>query len=277
VTDAGPITIRDLATLDEYLACVALQDETWGDSFSERVPPAILRVSQRIGGVCAGAFDATGNLIAFVFGMTGVRAGRLVHWSDMLAVREAFRGQHLGERLKQYQRHKVLALGVELMLWTYDPLVARNAHFNINRLGARPIEYIPDMYGSHTGSALHGSLPTDRFVVSWDLVRPPAPGRDSGRAPPGDAELAVANPLDGAGLPLPASLPERHTAIRVQVPRDLQEEQRAGGDRALRWRLSVRAALVPLHERGYRVTRFVRAADDALPYYVLTPLHHATA
>jgi len=158
------ITIRDLHSLRDYAECVALQDETWGAGFSERVPTAILRVSQMIGGVAAGAFDESDRLLGFVFGLTGIRNRELVHWSDMLAVREELRSQGIGERLKQYQRDKVLALGARSMLWTFDPLQAGNAHFNINRLGALPIEYIPDMYGN-TGSALHGTLPTDRFVA----------------------------------------------------------------------------------------------------------------
>src|SRR5215210_1930783 len=144
------VTIRDLQTLEEYLACCELQEETWGRGFSERVPAAILRVSQKIGGVTAGAFAPDGQMIGFVFGMTGLRDGKPAHWSDMLAVREHARGHHLGDRLKHFQRERVRALGCELMLWTYDPLVARNAHFNINRLGAMPVEYVTDMYGSNT-------------------------------------------------------------------------------------------------------------------------------
>ena len=87
------ITIRDLSSLQDYADCVALQDETWGAGFSERVPTAILRVSQIIGGVAAGAFDKSGKMVGFVFGMTGVHGRELVHWSDMLAVREELRGQ----------------------------------------------------------------------------------------------------------------------------------------------------------------------------------------
>ncbi len=167
------ITIRDLSSLRDYTDCVALQEDTWGAGFAERVPTAILRVSQMIGGVAAGAFDGD-RLVGFVFGMTGLRDNELVHWSDMLAVREELRGQGIGEKLKQYQRDKVVALGVRTMLWTFDPLQAGNAHFNINHLGAMPIEYVPDMYGIHTGNPLFGAMPTDRFIVRWrlDLTRP---------------------------------------------------------------------------------------------------------
>ena len=84
---APPVNIRPFSTLEDYAACVELQEETWGAGFSERVPIAILKVAQRIGGVTAGAFDDTGRMVGFVFGMTGLERGEIVHWSDMLAVR----------------------------------------------------------------------------------------------------------------------------------------------------------------------------------------------
>src|SRR5438094_8586038 len=81
------ITIRDLASHAEYAACVDLQRVTWGRDFKDAVPASILLVSQKLGGVVAGAFTKDGTLAGFVFGLTGVEAGRIVHWSDRLAVR----------------------------------------------------------------------------------------------------------------------------------------------------------------------------------------------
>src|SRR5690606_23276161 len=104
----------------------------------------------------------------FVFGLTGLRAGRPSHWSDMLAVRPEMRGRGLAIELKRFQRDEVLALGVEEMLWTFDPLRAGNAHLNLNKLGAVARAYRPDMYGA-TGSPLHDGIGTDRFVAFWPL------------------------------------------------------------------------------------------------------------
>ena len=261
------VSIRDLQTLEEYAECCEIQEETWGRGFSERVPTAILRVSQKIGGVTAGAFDGNDRMIGFVFGMTGVRDGELAHWSDMLAVREEARGHHIGDRLKHFQREKVQAIGVDLMLWTSDPLVARNAHFNINRLGAFPVEYIENVYGANTGSTLHGSLPTDRTVIHWrcSKVHTPIPGSD--RPLPGDVTIPLANPLDAASHPSFVD-PGDAASVRVQVPFELGEIQRADGDVAMCWRLSAREAFISLLERGLRVRRFVRPTDGTLPYYV---------
>lgn len=268
--ESPAVIIRDLATLADYQACVAMQEDTWGAGFSERVPAAILRVAQKIGGVSAGAFDGAGSMVGFVFGITGVRDGELVHWSDMLAVRRDLRGRHIGERLKQFQRDKVLALGVRRMLWTFDPLMAPNAHFNFNRLGARPIEYVLDMYGSNTGSALHGALPTDRFIMEWDLTtaRVASPTTES---PPHDPGAPLANPLEADGTPSESfgAAGPAEPVYRVQIPEDFNAVRAADADRALRWRENVRRAVTLLLSRGYRVDTFHRASAGRLPYYRL--------
>ena len=85
VTLAGGIVIRELASHDDRAAAVRLQDDTWGAGFTERAPAAILLVGSEIGGVSAGAFAPDGSLLGFVFGLTGFRDGRILHWSDMLA------------------------------------------------------------------------------------------------------------------------------------------------------------------------------------------------
>ena len=236
------ITIRDLHSLQDYADCVALQEATWGSGFSERVPTAILHVSQRIGGVTAGAFDESGRMVGFVFGLTGVRDKELVHWSDMLAVREELRGQGIGEQLKNYQRDKMLALGVNAMLWTFDPLQAGNAHFNINHLGALPIEYVEDMYGTHADNVLFGAVPTDRLIVRWQLDSPIS-----------RTARTEAVPAD---------------AVTVEIPEDFAAVQKEGHESALRWRLAVRERMTDLLARGYRVTGFQRT-PGAQPHYIL--------
>ena len=162
------LDIRPLDSIADYRACVRLQQETWGEGFSEQVPLAILKVSRILGGVATGAFDVQGRLVGFVFGMTGVRHGEMVHWSDMLAVRREWRDLGLGTILKREQRREVMALGVRTMHWTFDPLQSRNAHMNLVRLGAVMREYEIDMYGE-SGSPLHEGIGTDRFVVTWEM------------------------------------------------------------------------------------------------------------
>src|SRR5690348_3745249 len=99
-----PFTLRSLETPDDFDAAVTLQREVWGDDFTDLVPAAVLRVVGYVGGVAAGAFGDDGELAGFVFGVSGVRDGRLVHWSDTLAVRARYRDRGLGESLKRFQR-----------------------------------------------------------------------------------------------------------------------------------------------------------------------------
>lgn len=255
------VTVRRVETLAEYRECVAIQKETWGTGFREIVFPTILLVAQKLGGVCAGAFAPSGRILGFVFGMTGVRDGKLVHWSDLLAVRPEARGMHLGERLKRYQRDLVVAVGVETMHWTFDPLVARNAHLNLTRLGARAVEYVPDMYGSDTGSPMHGGLPTDRVVVAWDLTRPP----DS--APIAARPGLLANPVAANGLPSLNGLLDA-PVVRIAVPLDLDSEP---NERRAVWRDVTRQAFAAYLARGYEVVGFRRGQGDELPSYELSP------
>jgi chorismate synthase len=167
--DASGLDIRRVTTWPEYRACVELQREVWGGDFSDQVPASILSVAQRIGGVTAGAFEADGRLVGFVFGISGIREGRLVHWSDLMAVRADARDRGVGRQLKLFQRELVRADGATTMYWSFDPLVARNAHFNFTTLGVKAVEYVEDMYGADTGSILHRGLGTDRLIAAWAM------------------------------------------------------------------------------------------------------------
>ena len=266
--------LRRVDTPDEYAACMQLQKETWGEGFTERVPATILRIAQYVGGVTAGAFAADGRMLGFVFGMTGVRDGRLVHWSDLLAVRPDARDRGLGTRLKRYQRELLLPLGVEAMYWTFDPLVARNAHLNLNHLGARVTEYVRDMYGPDTGSATHAALGTDRFIVRWDLRAADGaggPGRGTGGDDDasGSASAPVVNaPGHATDVPVDGELVDA-PAVRVEVPHDVTQLVAEAPDVARRWRETTRRAFVSYLGRGYRVVAFERGRDGARAFYRL--------
>ena len=82
------VEIREFADTGDYAACVALQRRTWGADFSDVVPLSVLKISQKVGGIAAGAFSPQGELLAFVYGLTGLRRGKPIHWSHMMAVRE---------------------------------------------------------------------------------------------------------------------------------------------------------------------------------------------
>jgi predicted GNAT superfamily acetyltransferase len=258
VTLADGTVIRELASHDERFEAVRIQDETWGPTFTERVPSAILLVAQKTGGVCAGAFSPDGRLLGFVFGMTGIRDGHLIHWSDMLAVRAEAQGQHLGEALKHYQRDRCREAGIETMYWTFDPLVARNAHLNLNRLGASIEEFVPDMYGAHTSSPLH-AFGTDRFVAAWNMQAALVP------LPSEPSLLAGAPVVADAGAKAEAVSPALPDvpAVAVRIPADYHALLGVDAERAHAWRKATRRAFQHYFSRGYRVTAFVTGSGHA--------------
>lgn len=261
------IDIRPLRTVAECNACVELQRQVWGFDQAETVPATLLHVVDFVGGLAAGAFDESDQLIGFVFGVSGVRDGELVHWSHMLAVREQARNLGLGRMLKEHQREVMASLGIRRMFWSFDPLMAKNAYFNFNRLGASVVEYVRDMYGT-TASPLHLGLPTDRLVVTT-----PTTAADSERARPiGDA-LPVLTPFPHHGDDVMAIGERRPEAVMIEVPSDILEITQRSLATARQWRLAVREHFEWALSNGYRVASVRRNGPSDREFYVLLRQH----
>jgi predicted GNAT superfamily acetyltransferase len=268
--DSSAFEIRPLVTPRELQECVELQHATWGREFTDVVPASILKVAQRVGGVVAGAFGASNDLLGFVFGLTGVERGKIVHWSDMLAVRPEARNLGLGRRLKEHQRTVVREAGCSVIYWTYDPLIARNAHLNFNRLGVRLAEYVDDMYGV-TDSVLHGGIPTDRLVVAWPTYDEEI---DQLLA---NAERAIES-LDCQQSPIvspdfiegaegAAILPH---CVRVEIPADAEAMLRDSPAEAAVWRARVRRDLHWALGAGYTITALSNVDANNRGFYLMT-------
>lgn len=266
------ILIRPLQSYGELEDAVALQEDIWGLGFRDRVPPSILLVAQELGGVASGAWRGD-QLVGFVFGMTGLRDGRLVHWSDMLAVRAEVRDRGLGRALKLHQRERLLAMGVDTVHWTFEPLEARNAHLNFARLGATSCEYRRDLYGE-PDSPLHRGLGTDRLVADWAIASERVQRRlDGDDRPPGPeavAQIPVVNPTWDDPDVLMCEEPDLELdaeRVRVAIPREIQRLKKRAPQRALEWRANIRAALEAYLSRGYVVMEVVR--EPSRSCYVL--------
>jgi len=242
----SPWAIRPLETWDDYAACLDLQRLVWGEDPRELVPPIMLEVTRRAGGVLGGAFDSGGSLLGFVYGLPALRDGRPAHWSHLLAVAPRARRQGLGVALKRWQRDRLREAGIDRAYWTYDPLLAANAQLNLNVLGARVVEYVVDLYGEE----IAGSAGSDRLVVEWELTA----------ADPVPVEPA-AEVLDPEDAALPA-LPR----LGVAVPADFTRLARDDPASARRWREWARRAFTHYLGTGYRVAGFHR---EGRPHYVL--------
>ena len=164
---SGDIQVRKCTTLEEFHACVELQREIWGEEDLEVEPATMFVVAAHTGGQVLGAFDGE-RLIGYTLAVAGLRDGVAYFHSHMTGVHGNYRDRGVGRMLKLFQREEALSRGIPLIQWTFDPLELRNAHFNLNRLGAICREYLPNLYGLTT-SPLHRGLPTDRLQVEWRL------------------------------------------------------------------------------------------------------------
>ena len=190
------IVVRKCAGIAEFQRCVALQREIWGEEDLEVEPATLFVVAEETGGQVLGAFDGE-RLVGYTLAVVGFRDGTVFLHSHMTGVHGDYRDRGVGRALKLLQREEALGRGIRLIVWTFDPLEIRNAHFNLNRLGAIARKYLPNLYGLTT-SPLHLGLPTDRLWAEWQL--------DSGRVVAAVSDLAKEPEDAPATIELPAEL-----------------------------------------------------------------------
>lgn len=237
----GPVTVRPLDHPAEMRAAVDLYRDVLGLAPTDpAVSPRLLVGLRRNGGSVIGAFSGTsrdsgGGLVGFAYGFVGRDAGtgEVYHYSQSAVVAHDWQGRGVGRALKYGQRDFVLGTGLTRMRWSYDPVRAGNAHFNLDVLGARARWFVPNFYGIDDMGRDRGQ-PTDRLVVEWDLVHPPSPAAVEGapaRVPgwgetvPAGADLLVGVP---ATWQVVAADPERAIAVRASVREALEPAMAAG-------------------------------------------------
>ncbi len=265
--DAIPIVvaIRPLVSLADYAACVAFQRVIWGSAF-DVVGTTILQISADVGGIVAGAFDDDDRLAGFVFGLTGLDDDdNVVHWSHMLGVRPDVRDAGVGRKLKEYQRRELARRHIGRMYWTFDPLIAKNAHFNLNVFGARVARFAPDMYGN-TGSALHHGLATDRLVVVCDTTAPPRDGPLTIEAIDADAPLLR---VEHAGGCVPTAGIASAPRLRLEIPTDFAQLLADSPSEARAWHTATRERFQWAFANGYAVTGLRRDPATSRSFYIL--------
>jgi predicted GNAT superfamily acetyltransferase len=225
----------------------------------------LLRALTKAGNYVSGAYDGT-ELVGACVGFFGAPVQGSLH-SHIAGVSEAVQGRAIGFALKLHQRQWALRRGVREICWTFDPLVRRNAYFNVVKLAATPAEYLRNFYGDvHDG--INGADDTDRLLVSWSLTDPAVEAACRGAGHGADASTeratgaAVAVDIADDGGPVIGS--GDASIVLVAVPADIEPLRQSDPAMAGRWRHAVREALGGLMSDGARVTGFDRAG-----WYVL--------
>ena len=245
--------------IDDHARVRALIEEVWSTGATN--PPVtadMLAAMRTAGGYVAGAFDAQG-LAAACLGFFAPPGERRLH-SHIAGALPRTRGTGIGFALKLHQRAWALEHGAETITWTFDPLIRRNAHFNIGKLGAVAGEYLPDLYGS-MDDAINRDDITDRLMARWRLLSPGACAASAGRprlCTVSDVpDAAVALRADAEGRPV---LGDADAAtVLVAVPADIEAMRAEDPARSAAWRLAIRRTLGALLADGAVVRGFDRA------------------
>lgn len=166
------LDIRECVTLEELAGCVALQRAVFALPEIEISPVRHFVVTKNAGGFTLGAF-AGGELVGFVLSVPAFLRSERAFYSHMTAVRQDFQGFGVGAALKWAQRKRSLEIGVKFVKWTFEPWKARNAFFNLEKLGAIVREYHPNFYGVDYSTSSTGGKPiglaSDRLFAEWEL------------------------------------------------------------------------------------------------------------
>lgn len=241
---ASGVTIRELTAVAEHAEAIDVLSRIWQRAPENPVvPPELLRALSKAGNYVGGAFsgdELVGVAIAF-----HADPGRHALYSHIAGISAGHVGRSIGFAVKQHQRAWALSRGIDAIEWTFDPLVARNAHFNITKLGARPQEYLSDFYGP-MADGVNTDDETDRLLMRWDLRDPGVVLRASGERP----------------LPL-----ERMPGdLSVAVPTDIERTRRENRAEAQRWRLRLREQLTRAFDAGGAIVGFDRSEG-----YIIRP------
>ncbi|GAA1327983.1 GNAT family N-acetyltransferase [Leucobacter albus] len=245
------VVVREMHGSVEESEVLDLLALIWGRTPANPVvPKEIMRVLGKTGNYIAGAF-LDGELVGAALGLHS-SPERLTLHSHITGVVPGLVGKSVGYAIKLHQRAWALERGIDIIEWTFDPLVSRNANFNINKLGALPVEYLENFYGEMPDTINAGDL-TDRLLVRWYLREPRA------------CALAEAG---GAQAPAPATAPaqQRSLVAAVAVPDDIEGLRRTDPGAAKAWRSTVRTELTEHLNSGARIVGFQRGTGYILQH-----------
>lgn len=251
---AQAVAIRELSSLEEARAASALLDRIWGGR--SVMTPELLRAMGTHGGLVLGAFRSN-VLVGAQMGFVGLVGGGPILHSHVTGVAPEEQGAGVGFSLKLAQRDWCMAREIDTVTWTFDPLVARNARFNLHKLGAVAHKFLRDFYGPMDDTFNVGDR-TDRLEVRWELRSTRVEAALAGRPPSEEDAEGNAVVLDQReGQPIRI---EAVDAIRelIRVPSDYQALRSTDPATARAWRDAVGDALEEAINEGFRAVDFLR-------------------
>ncbi len=266
------IKIRRLQDAGQHDQAVELQKTYWGEARGGPVPRHMLHSINHYGGHVLGAYDGE-LLVGFLLGFIGTdidfddrdarpAMANLLIMSKRMLVLPEYRGRNIGFRLKMAQRDVALKQAIRLVTWTFDPMLATNAHLNIRKLGAVIQRYRADFFGIGGEESLH----SDRLMVEWWVTQ----RRVKERAKGGGSKLTlgqyfdvntpIVNRADADGNWLRprrmTDVPESTFAL-IEIPRDFPALETRERGLAEDWRYHIRSVFEKMLAAGYIVTDFV--------------------
>jgi len=265
----SPIEIRILTTADEMHTAVELQKAYWGDDMADLVPEHMLLSISKYGGHVHGAFIEN-QMIGMVLGFLGAdidpddtkkASDHLLIMSKRMVVLPGYRGHKIGEQLKWAQRDYALQHNIQLVSWTFDPVLARNAYLNLHKLAAVGQAYAEDFFGARMTNPV---LNSDRLVMNWWVSHPHVQRRAAQQSLENldlrDTPVLNCTDFDDAGFFIPLDdiqEPDEDTVL-MEIPRDFSAIEGYSTDLAQHWRNHIRQVMHMLFDRGYIATDFVR-------------------
>jgi predicted GNAT superfamily acetyltransferase len=267
------ISIRPVKSLSDLRRCHEIQRAVWGYADLMVFPYTILISMQHNGGVLLGAY-VNDELVGFVVGYLGMAGAKLYLFSQRMGVLPEYQSHGLGYQLKVAQREQMLRQGIDIIVWTYDPLEGKNATLNIEKLGGIVRSYARDIYGQ-VQNPLQMGMTTDRFLLEWHLMSDRVRERARGHYQRPRVEdwlsgedMPLVNYAAWEGdipRPLAADLEVEHHQVLVQVPPNVQHIKRYDLDTARNWRTITRTIFESYFQRGYVLTGFASSLQPRLP------------
>ena len=248
-------SIRILIGVEEQNLARQIFDEVWPTAEGTQITANLLQALVHNGTYVSGVFIGE-EIVGAAFAFPSVDEQRHLHLhSHMAAVKEGYRNRNIGSALKWHQRAWALGHGYEVITWTFDPLVRRNAKLNLAKLGVQVFDYFPDFYGD-LPDLLNAGDPTDRVIARWELLSRrviDAATNENLELSPGTIPVALEN---AEGYPLRHDLSPNYSRVLCYLPDDIITLRASQNSAALDWRLALRAELAPRLDSGWAISGF---------------------